>query len=81
MTLDQFTVFLGWFTLLNYGLMIFSWLCLTAFRGWILSVHSRTTGVAMNELPRLYFQFYSLYKVLIMAPGLVPYLELRFFMG
>ena len=45
-----------------------------------MSVHNATMHVPEAELPRLYFQFFAFYKVLILTFGLVPYLVLRFVM-
>lgn len=77
MTHETLTNFFGWFTLINYAVMVISWLLLSVMREPIVAIHSRTTGVAKEELPRLYFQFFSIYKVLILTFGLTPYLVLR----
>lgn len=80
MTQAELAQFLGWFTLVNYSCLLFSFLMLSIFRSGVLSIHAATTGVAKEELPRLYFQFYSLYKILIMTFGLVPWIVLKFLM-
>ncbi|MEC7289932.1 MAG: hypothetical protein VXW22_07595 [Pseudomonadota bacterium] len=81
MTLNDLTQFLAWFTVLNYALMLVSWLIFIAIKDTAMNLHSSTMGVAKEELPRLYFQYFSIYKVLILTFGLVPYLVLRFIMG
>lgn len=77
MTLDELTRFFAWFTLLNYSLMLVSWLIYISVKETALSFHSATMGVPREELPRLYFQYFSVYKVLTLTFGLVPYLVLR----
>lgn len=78
MSLAELTRFFAWFTLLNYSLMLVSWLIYISIKDIALNVHSSTMGIAKEELPRLYFQYFSIYKVLILTFGLVPYLVLRF---
>lgn len=78
MTHETLTAFLGWFTLINYAILIIAWLILTILREPVVAIHSGMTGVAKDEFPRLYFQFFSIFKVLILAFGFTPYLVLRF---
>jgi len=78
MSIIELTRFLAWFTVMNYVLMLISWLIYISVKDMILNFHSSTMGVPKEDLPRLYFQYFSIYKVLILAFGLVPYLILRF---
>ena len=81
MTQETLTSFLAWFTLLNYSVLLIAWGCLVFVREPIMAIHAHATGVSKDELPRLYFQFFSVYKVLIMTFGLIPYLVLRLIMA
>lgn len=78
MTIDLLTKFFAWFTLINYALLLVSWLAMLVMRDFVVSIHNATMHVPEIELPRLYFQFFAFYKVLILTFGLVPYLVLRF---
>ena len=78
MTLELLTKFFAWFTIINYALLLVSWFAMLGMRNFVMSVHSATMHVPEAELPRLYFQFFAFYKVLILTFGLVPYLVLRF---
>ena len=78
MTIDLLTQFIAWFTLINYALLLILWLAMLVMRDFVISIHSATMHVPKPELPRLYFQFFAFYKVLILTFGLVPYLVLRF---
>ena len=71
--------FLGWCTLINYGLLLFSTLILHTPAGkWGRSIHGRLFGLKDSELDSLYFRFLANYKLLIFVFNLVPYLVLRF---
>lgn len=78
MSISELTSFFAWFTLLNYALMLASWLIYISLKETALRFHSATMGIDKEELPRLYFQYFSIYKVLTLVFGLVPYLVLRF---
>lgn len=78
MTLELLTKFFAWFTLINYALLLVSWLAMLVMRDFAVSIHNATMRVPKSELPRLYFQFFAFYKVLILTFGLVPYLVMRF---
>lgn len=78
MNLAELTRFFAWFTLLNYSLMLVSWLAFILLKDPVMRFHSATMGLPKTDLPRLYFQFFSIYKVLILTFGLAPYLVLRF---
>lgn len=80
MTLNELTQFFAWFTLLNFTLMMISWFIFITIKDIALNLHSATMGVSKDQLPRLYFQYFAFYKVLILTFGLVPYLVLRFVM-
>lgn len=78
MDLDLITQFFGWFTVINYVLLLVSWLAMLVMRDMVVRIHSASMQVPEAELPRLYFQFFAFYKVLILTFGLTPYLVLRF---
>lgn len=77
MTLDLLTQFFAWFTLINYALLLFAWLAFWVMRDFVMGIHNSTMQVPKDDLPRLYFQFFAFYKVLILTFGFVPYLVLR----
>lgn len=77
MTLDQFTVFLGWCTVLNIGLLIISSGFLILGGSIIRPIHSRVLGLGDAELNKLYVSFLAFYKILIFVFNLIPYLALR----
>lgn len=68
---------LGWCTLLNCGLLIFSSLMLVVFLKPVSQLHARLFDLDPTELKMSYFRFLANYKVLIIVFNLVPYLALR----
>ncbi len=69
--------FLGWCSVINIGLLLFSTIMLIVMRGWIVNIHAKMTGVSEAELPRLYFEYLGNYKILIIMFNIVPYMALR----
>jgi len=76
-SLESFTAFFGWCTVLNYGLLIFMSLIVMTMRGTMTSVHSRLFGVSEADLPRCYFKVLAQYQSLILVFNLAPYVALK----
>ena len=76
-SLESFTAFFGWCTVLNYGLLIFMTLIVMTMRGTMTSVHSRLFGVSEADLPRCYFKVLAHYQSLILVFSLAPYAALK----
>lgn len=76
-SLEALTSFLGWCTLINIGFLAFSTLMIKVAMDSISKIHSGMFSVPQSELPMLYLQYLSLYKILIMVFNVVPYLALR----
>jgi hypothetical protein len=75
--MEQITVFLGWSTLINMGLLLVSFVPLTAFRAPILRLHSAMFGVSADDLMPRYVGFIAYYKLLIIFFNLVPWIVLK----
>ncbi|MBX2830581.1 MAG: hypothetical protein KTR23_05320 [Rhodospirillales bacterium] len=75
--MEQITTFLGWSTLINFVLLMVTFLCLTVFRGPILRLHSAMFKITPEELMPRYLGFMAFYKVLIIFFNLVPYIVLK----
>jgi hypothetical protein len=50
---------------------------LTVMRSWVVSFHSKMSGVDEADLPKIYFEYLGNFKILIFVFNLVPYLALR----
>lgn len=77
MTMDKITEFLGWLTVINMGLLIFSSIMIIALRDKIIAIHSKLLNLNANDLNKAYFQFLAQYKILILIFNLVPYVALK----
>ncbi len=77
LTISTLTEFLGWCTLLNFGLLALTAILLMSRRETMVRVHSRMFGVNEADLPRIYFQYLAHCQVLIWVLNLVPYVALK----
>jgi len=77
MTLENLTAFLGWCTVINFGILIVAALGIVAMRGTIGNIHSSMFKLAEADLSNAYFHYLANYKILIIVFNLVPYLALR----
>ena len=77
MTIEVITKFLGWTTVVNVGILLFSTVMLVAMRGTITTIHSRLFGLDEKDLGRAYFQYLGQYKIAIIVLNIAPYIALR----
>lgn len=75
--ISTITTFLGWCTVLNFGLYIFSALIIAVFNAPIKKLHAKITNIPAKKLDVLYFNFLSHYKLAIFITNLVPYIALK----
>ena len=76
-SIETVTEFLGWCTLINFGLLIIASLFLTVMRGWIVQTHKRMFDLSEENLLRAYVQYMAQYKIAIFVLNLVPYVALK----
>lgn len=72
--------FLGWASVINLGILLFSTLVIMLGKNAILSIHSRLFGLGEDSLMALYLGVLGMYKILIIVLCIVPWIVLRFFM-
>lgn len=77
MTIEQLTTFFGWAALINIGVLLFTTVCLSLTKVFVISVHSRLFDVKPEHLPALYFNYLAGYKTLTLIFCIVPYLSLK----
>lgn len=77
MTLETWTSFFGWMTVINFVILAVIGIVLTAFRAPIADIHNRLTGLNKEDLHRAYFTYLSNYKVLVFVTSVAPYLALK----
>lgn len=73
----ELTAFLGWMTVINLAVYVFAAACVTLCRDRITRLQARLTGLGAEEWPRVYVDFLSRYKLLILVFNLAPYLASR----
>ena len=76
-SIETLSVFLGWCTVINFGLLLLASIFLTAARGWVLQTHARMFGLSEENLLRAYVQYLAIYKIAIFVLNLVPYIALK----
>ncbi|MEL7448993.1 MAG: DUF6868 family protein [Pseudomonadota bacterium] len=77
MTAATLTTFFGWMLVFNAIVLAIAALAIMAMRPWIMGIHSRLTGVDVDALPTLYFQYMANYKIAVIVLNLAPYVALR----
>jgi hypothetical protein len=70
-------MFLGWCTVINFGLLFIAAISLMTMRNWIAPMHSRMFKISEEDLLRYYFQYVGNYKLLVITLNLVPYIALK----
>lgn len=75
--METVTSLLGWSTIINTGLLIFSTIMMVSMRGFIRKVHGKLLRISEGELDSEYFRFLANYKLLIIFFNLVPYIALK----
>jgi len=74
---ETLTSFLGWCTVLNFGMLAFSAILVMVMRDWMTRTHARMFGVSEADLPRVYFQYLAQYQIAIFIFNLAPYVALK----
>jgi Family of unknown function (DUF6868) len=76
-TIDTFTDFLGWCSVINIGILFFSAIFLLMLKEPISRLHSKFFEVNQADLRSIYFQYLGNYKIAIIIFNLVPYIALK----
>ncbi|MFD1696588.1 DUF6868 family protein [Roseibium aestuarii] len=78
MTVSDLTAFLGWCSLVNYGLLLVSTVILVAFGGPVRRLHRLFFDLGDRDLTVIYVQSLAFFKVLVIVFNVVPFLVLYF---
>jgi len=76
-TIDTMREFLGWCSVINIGLLIFSAILVVSLRGPISRIHAKMFNLDESDISRAYFQYLAQYKIAIIVLNIVPYFALR----
>ena len=77
MEIESLTTFLGWCTVINFGILILASLFIAGARGWVIGIHSWMFGVSESELSGMYLQYLGNYKIATLVLNLAPYCALK----
>ncbi|MBF0264480.1 MAG: hypothetical protein HQL46_04350 [Gammaproteobacteria bacterium] len=77
MELQVLTTFLGWCTVINIGILMFTTIILILVGEYISTIHSKLFGFEQIKVKEIYFQYLGYYKVAIIIINLTPYLALK----
>ena len=77
MDMNTLTLFLGWCSVINIGILVVSTIALVVARGPVSGIHSKLFGVSQSDLAPLYMQYLGNYKIAIILLNIVPYIALR----
>jgi hypothetical protein len=75
--MTELITFLGWCTLINVGIYLFSAFFIFIFKKFTTNIHSNMSGVDPAELPALYFKYLGNFKIGILLFNLAPYVALK----
>lgn len=75
--INTLTVFLGWCSVINIGVLLFSTIMLVLMKGPISRIHSKLFSVRQDDIVPVYFQYLGGYKIAIFIFNLVPYIALK----
>ncbi len=65
-----------WCFVFNMGLLLFWFLFLTLAHDWTYRMHSKWFNISVEKFDAMHYAGISLFKILIFAFNLVPYLAL-----
>ncbi|MFK4784820.1 DUF6868 family protein [Fusobacterium sp. MFO224] len=68
--------FLGWCSVINLGLYLFSVLIITIFKNPIAKLHSKLFNLDETSLHLEYFRFIGIYKMALIIFNIIPYFAL-----
>ncbi len=79
MTLEFFTSFLAWCTLLNLVFLLLWFFFLTAGGGWVRRMHGKWFNLTDEGFAAVHYKMVAYFKLLWVMFNLTPYLVLRLF--
>ncbi len=75
--LSTITTFLGWCTLINIGLLTFTYIMTIAFNTPVKKIHNKILGISYEKLDEIYVNFIANYKLAVLIFNMVPYFALK----
>ena len=76
-TMEQLTEFLGWSTVINFGLLMVTSIMLMLVRKPVARIHAKMFGLTEADCALEYFRYLASYKIAVIVLSLVPYISLK----
>ncbi|HJR89740.1 MAG TPA: hypothetical protein VJ782_06220 [Aeromicrobium sp.] len=76
-SIDTWTRFLGWYTVLNVGMYLITVVMVLTMRDFLVRHSARWFGVTEDVALRTTYQWAGAYKLAIILFGLAPWLALK----
>lgn len=77
MSIEKLRNFLGWCTVINFGLLFVGVIKLLLIAEWASEIHADMFQVDAASIRQAYFLYLVYYKLAIIVFNLVPYVALR----
>lgn len=75
-TIDTIREFLGWCSVINIGILMFSSILIIAIRGFVSQTHAKLFDLDEGSVRLAYFHYLGQYKIAIIVFNIVPYFTL-----
>ena len=77
MSIETIREFLGWCTVIYFGVLTFAFIKVIFVGDWASKVHGRLFHIDDAWARKVKFQFFAVYSIAIIVFNLVPYIALR----
>ena len=77
MNIEFLLNFFMWGTILNFGVLLFSFTVYTCGRSWVQRIHAKLYGLTPEQVGPIIYRIFALYKILTVIFFLVPWIALR----
>lgn len=78
--IETMTLFFGWCSVLNIGILTITTILLIVFKNPISNIHSKMFGISNTDVVTEYFKYLGNYKIAIIVFNIAPYISLRIMM-
>ena len=76
-TMQAWTAFFGWLTIVNIGIYLITVIALFSMRGFAYSINAKMFGISEDEVAKTTFKYVGAYKLLITVFCFAPWLALK----
>ncbi len=81
MTIEAVRDILLWCSVINMGLLMFSFLMLSATRQWVYKIHTKWLPMTEQQFNAIIYSILGAYKISVFIFNIVPYIAIRIVMG